>query len=169
MPQSEYAPNNAQTIRRGTGSDFAKNNSSFVIVVTDTGSGGPTALFSATDGGVSNTWSAVATAPQSTADAGSIAVMDSTHWIYADWAGGSSSSIYVTANGGSSWTQNPSSLPSTGWRYNPYVSVHPIAADCVTAGTACGAVGDIGGGKYGGRIATPPGCREVLSTIAAMT
>ena len=130
-PQSEYIPDNGQTIRRGTATDYAKNNPSFLVTLS-TGGSGTVEIFTASDGGLSNAWTAISTQPQSNYDAGALAVMDANHWAYMDSFGGTG--VYVTANGGRSWTQNPSSLPPDGWRFFGFGNPHPITADYVTAG-----------------------------------
>jgi hypothetical protein len=135
-PQSEYAPNNSETIRKGSTCEYAKNNPSFLVILSDS-------IFTASDGGVSNTWTRSPGTPNS-ADfpSGALAVMDSTHWAWMDCFDGTG--VYVTANGVTSWTQNPSALPANGWSLAGFGNPHPITADYVTAGTVYACDNDAG-------------------------
>jgi len=124
-PQSAYAPDNSQTIRYGAGADFAKNNASYVVILS------AGALYYATDGGVSNIWTAMVVQPLS-GPWDCLAVMTSTQMCAVDFSG---DAFYETQNGGASWTQ-PASLPSTGWKPGGFApDAHTVCCDGVTAGT----------------------------------
>ena len=134
--QFYYAPNKTYTIRFGAAADYAKNNSSFVAVLSSGSLNGPVQIFTATDGGASGTWSAISTQPQTSNTGGEFAVLTSTQWVYVDYYAGR---VYQTQNGGLSWTV-PASLPATGFApgtgYTPgYPSNRQTCcADTVTAG-----------------------------------
>ena len=127
VTQSTHAPDNFSptTVRYGDAIDYAQNNTSFFVM----GSAGT--LYFSSNGGVGN-WTAVTTSPFSGgARSCALAVFSSTQWVFMDKSSGN---VSVTANGGTSWTPNPTGL--TAGDFAGAENSHPLCYDAITAGTA---------------------------------
>jgi len=125
----------------GWWADYASNNSSFLVALTDAEAGGEQSAFSS-DGG--STWTKMTAFPAfNGVGAGCIAAADSNHWV---WAPVNNDNVFRTANGGSSWSQLDftgagTSVPVaptnsvTGWGNNKFLNRCIVAADRVNIGT----------------------------------
>lgn len=126
-PQSVHGPGpDGTTIFYSDAIDYAQSNLNF-LVGNKQGS-----LYSATDQGASNTWSAASNQILSS-ESCALAILSSSVWIVADTVNGN---ISVTANGASSWTTTPSGLPAAGFATGNQGNGHNVCWDAVTSGTA---------------------------------